>query len=112
VEVDVPDSLQYAHELDVADWLSDNYHFLVQSWSKVLPPKAFKKGDVVFANRVLLDGDGSEWRIAAIHGDLGVVNDYGQTSPSVDVSWYNGSQCTVHEDWIDLYQGGVQKVVD
>jgi hypothetical protein len=74
---------------------------------------AFKKGDVVFANRVLLDKEhDGDWRITAIHGDLGVVNDYGQSSPSVDVSWYNGNQCTVHEDWIDLYQGGVEKVVD
>lgn len=73
----------------------------------------FKKGDVVIANRVLLDGDGSgEWRISAVKGELGVVNDYGQVSPSVDVSWMNGSQCTVHEDWIDLYQGEVTKVVD
>jgi len=75
--------------------------------------RVFKKGDVVFANRVLLDKEhGGDWRIAAIHGDLGVVNDYGQTSPSVDVSWANGHQCTVHEDWISLYQGGVEKVVD
>lgn len=74
--------------------------------------RSYKAGDVVFANRVLLDGGDGEWRIAAIHGDLGVVNEYGQAPPSVDVSWYNGSQCTVHEDWINLYQGGVERVVD
>ncbi len=74
--------------------------------------RPFKKGDVVFANAVLLDGGDGEWRIAAKYGELGVVNDYGQTRPSVDVSWANGSQCTVHEDWINHYQGGVEKVVD
>jgi hypothetical protein len=73
----------------------------------------YKGGEVVVAQRVILDRDQhGDWYIHAVPGTFGVVNDFGQTEPSVDVTWEDGSQCTVHEDEVMLYLGDVSRVVD
>jgi hypothetical protein len=73
----------------------------------------FKKGDVVVANKVVVDIDVlGDYYIHALAGGIGVVNDYGQEPPSVDVTWHQGGQCTMHEDDLDHYPDPVVCVVD
>jgi len=72
----------------------------------------FKKGDVVVARDVIVDRHDGDFYIHSPKGGLGVVNDYGQVHPAVDVTWADGSQCTLLASEIDLYTGNPIYVVD